>query len=80
MIRKNSIQIMRLFGSSKTFMDLEDKYGCHNYAPLDVVIERGQGIHVWDCEGNCVLKKAINTLIFSLPILQSTKGTAIRKY
>lgn len=70
MIRKNSIQMIRLFSRSKTFMDLEDKYGCHNYAPLDVVIERGQGIHVWDCEGNNLFKKARNTLIFSLLILQ----------
>lgn len=38
-----------LFSSSKVFMDLESQYGCHNYAPLDVVIERGEGIFMWDC-------------------------------
>jgi ornithine--oxo-acid transaminase len=32
-------------------MDLENKYGCHNYHPLDVVLERGKGINVWDVTG-----------------------------
>ncbi len=31
---------------------LEDTFGAHNYHPLDVVIERGQGVWVWDVEGN----------------------------
>uniref|UniRef100_A0A7N8X213 Ornithine aminotransferase n=1 Tax=Mastacembelus armatus TaxID=205130 RepID=A0A7N8X213_9TELE len=30
----------------------EDKYGAHNYHPLPVALERGQGIYVWDVEGN----------------------------
>jgi ornithine--oxo-acid transaminase len=30
---------------------LEDKYGAHNYHPLPVVLERGQGVFVWDVEG-----------------------------
>jgi ornithine--oxo-acid transaminase len=29
----------------------EERYGAHNYAPLDVVIERGEGVWVWDVEG-----------------------------
>lgn len=33
-------------------MELEEKYGCHNYHPLPVVLERGEGVHVWDVEGN----------------------------
>ena len=39
---------------SKTaeFVDLEDEVGAHNYHPLDVVIERGEGVWVWDVEGN----------------------------
>ncbi len=32
-------------------MKLEEKYGAHNYHPLPVVLERGQGIFVWDVEG-----------------------------
>jgi ornithine--oxo-acid transaminase len=31
---------------------LEDEYGAHNYKPLDVVIERGRGVWVWDVDGN----------------------------
>ncbi len=30
---------------------MEDKYGAHNYHPLPVVLARGEGVHVWDCEG-----------------------------
>ncbi|MBW2618405.1 MAG: aminotransferase class III-fold pyridoxal phosphate-dependent enzyme, partial [Deltaproteobacteria bacterium] len=36
---------------AKTFIDLEEKYGAHNYKPLDVVLTRGEGIWVWDVEG-----------------------------
>ena len=34
------------------YIALEQKYGAKNYLPLDVVIERGEGIWVWDVEGN----------------------------
>lgn len=37
---------------SQDFIHLEDQYGAHNYKPLDVVIERGQGVWVFDTEGN----------------------------
>src|SRR5664279_1150130 len=37
---------------TKEFIDLEEKYGAHNYNPLDVVIERGKGVWVYDVEGN----------------------------
>ncbi len=33
------------------FIRLEERYGAHNYKPLDVVLERGEGIWVWDVEG-----------------------------
>lgn len=33
------------------FIDLEDKFGAHNYHPLPVVLERGEGVYVWDVEG-----------------------------
>ena len=32
-------------------MELENKYGAHNYHPLPVVLERGEGVFVWDVEG-----------------------------
>jgi len=37
--------------SSKEAMALEDKYGAHNYHPLGVVLEKGEGHKVWDAEG-----------------------------
>ena len=37
--------------SSKELMQLEDRYGAHNYHPLPVVLARGEGVHVWDAEG-----------------------------
>ena len=37
--------------NSKDAINLEDKYGAHNYHPLPVVLSRGEGIHVWDVEG-----------------------------
>jgi len=36
---------------TKKFVDLEDRYSAHNYHPLEVVIERAEGIWVWDVEG-----------------------------
>jgi len=33
------------------FIELEEKYGAHNYHPLDVVIERAEGVWVYDVEG-----------------------------
>ena len=37
--------------NSKDAINLEDKYGAHNYHPLPVVLCRGEGIYVWDVEG-----------------------------
>ncbi len=37
--------------SSEELIQLEDKHGAHNYHPLPVVLERGEGVHVWDVEG-----------------------------
>ncbi|HEX2617860.1 MAG TPA: ornithine--oxo-acid transaminase, partial [Flavobacteriales bacterium] len=36
---------------SQRAIRLEDQYGAHNYHPLPVVLERGEGVHVWDVEG-----------------------------
>lgn len=38
--------------SEKTrhYLDLEDKYGAHNYHPLPVVLSRGSGVYVWDVD------------------------------
>jgi len=37
---------------TKDFIELEELYGAHNYNPLDVVIERAEGVWVYDVEGN----------------------------
>ena len=34
------------------YIELEDRFGAHNYHPLDVVIDRAEGVWVWDVEGN----------------------------
>ena len=38
--------------SSTEAMELENKYGAHNYHPLPIVIAKGEGAKVWDPEGN----------------------------
>lgn len=35
---------------SQYFIDLEDKHGAHNYHPLPVVLDKGEGVFVWDVE------------------------------
>jgi len=37
--------------SSTAAIALEDKYGAHNYHPLPVVLQKGEGVYVWDVEG-----------------------------
>lgn len=37
--------------NSNYYIELEDKHGAHNYHPLPVVLEKGQGAFVWDVEG-----------------------------
>ena len=39
--------------SEKTqyYLDLEERYGAHNYHPVPVVLERGEGVYVWDVDG-----------------------------
>jgi len=38
--------------SSQQAIELEDKYGAHNYHPLPVVLAKGEGPFMWDVEGN----------------------------
>lgn len=39
--------------NAKDYMDREARYGAHNYHPLPVVLDRGEGIYVWDIDGKC---------------------------
>jgi ornithine--oxo-acid transaminase len=36
----------------RDYLDIESRLGAHNYKPLDVVLARGEGVWVWDTEGN----------------------------
>jgi ornithine--oxo-acid transaminase len=38
--------------NSEYYIELEEQYGAHNYHPLDVVVSRGEGVWVYDVEGN----------------------------
>ena len=42
---------MNISPKAQSYMDLEDKYGAHNYHPLPVVLSKGKGIYVWDVDG-----------------------------
>jgi ornithine--oxo-acid transaminase len=37
---------------TKYFLELEESFGAHNYQPIPVVLERGEGVYLWDVEGN----------------------------
>lgn len=38
--------------SSQEAIELEKRYGAHNYHPLPVVLSKGEGVYLWDVEGN----------------------------
>lgn len=54
MVIDDIIQSTEVEKTSKTqeYIAIEEQYGAHNYHPLDIVIERAQGIWVYDVEGN----------------------------
>lgn len=43
--------IAKTISGSHDLMQLEDRYGAHNYHPIPVVLSRGSGVFVWDVEG-----------------------------
>jgi ornithine--oxo-acid transaminase len=42
---------MKVIQTIHDYIEREEKYGAHNYHPLPVVLERGEGVYVWDVEG-----------------------------
>ena len=42
---------MNMSEKTRYYLELEEKYGAHNYHPLPVVLERGEGVYVWDVDG-----------------------------
>ena len=43
--------IVNISANTQYFLELEEKYGAHNYHPLPVVLERGEGVFVFDVDG-----------------------------
>jgi len=58
--------------TTKEFIQIEEKYGAHNYHPLDVVLHKGEGVWVYDVDG----KKYLDCLAAYSAVNQ---GTAIQE-
>jgi ornithine--oxo-acid transaminase len=43
--------IISLSEKTKYYLELEEQYDAHNYHPIPVVLNRGEGVHVWDVDG-----------------------------
>lgn len=44
-------ELMEITANAQKVIDTEDRYGAHNYHPLPVVLEKGEGVFVWDTDG-----------------------------
>lgn len=44
--------VINISASTRHYLSLEDKYGAHNYHPLPVVLNRGEGVFLYDVDGN----------------------------
>ena len=42
---------MNISPKAQHYIEMEERYGAHNYHPLPVVLSRGEGIYVWDVDG-----------------------------
>src|SRR5689334_12649386 len=68
---------------TQEFVEMESQYGAHNYHPLDVVIERAEGVWVYDVDGNRYLDclaaySAVNQGHCHPKILQTLKQQATK--
>ena len=43
--------VLSMSAKSQYYLELEEKYGAHNYDPVPVVLNRGEGVYVWDVDG-----------------------------
>ena len=69
--------------SSPQLMDLEERYGAHNYHPLPVVLHKGKGIYVWDVEGKRVINypsKALCIHIFAKEAVRHLIGYLLKRH
>lgn len=46
-----SVAVTALSEKTQYYLDLESKYGAHNYHPLPVVLSKGSGVFLWDVDG-----------------------------
>ncbi|MCF8276850.1 MAG: ornithine--oxo-acid transaminase [Flavobacteriales bacterium] len=44
-------ELLEISAKAQQIIDTEDRYGAHNYHPLPVVLEKGEGVFVWDTDG-----------------------------
>ena len=49
--KKDCSKPAALGAKTKSYIQMEERYGAHNYHPLPVVLKKGKGIYVWDVEG-----------------------------
>jgi ornithine--oxo-acid transaminase len=45
------LMVSTLSDKTKYYLDLEEQFGAHNYHPLPVVLQKGEGVYVWDVDG-----------------------------
>ena len=46
---------IQLSANTQYYINLEEKYGAHNYHPLPVVLKKGKGIYVWDVDDKNIM-------------------------
>jgi ornithine--oxo-acid transaminase len=44
-------QLINMSSTTQYYLELEEQYGAHNYHPIPVVLNRGEGVYVWDVDG-----------------------------
>ena len=74
--------------SAAQLMELENKHGAHNYHPVPVVLDKGEGVFVWDVEGkkyydflsaySAVNQGHCHPRIIDTLVKQARKGTGIK--
>ena len=50
-VKSKFMSEIEVLKNSQYYIDLENQHGAHNYHPLPVVLEKGEGVYVWDVEG-----------------------------
>ena len=68
------VSVARRGLSSQEVFDREARYGATNYQPLEVALQRGKGVHVWDVEGKKYFDflsaySAVNQVLYIFPSL-----------